>query len=396
MRVLELAVPFFVLALLFELWLDRRSGRGYIRATDAMASISTGALFTTLGLFTKIIELFIYGLVLSHLALWSIDPAVFDLSPQGILAWLLVLLAWDFCYYWHHRCGHELSLFWAAHSVHHQSEDYNLSTALRQTSSGFLFGWLFYLPLFLIGIPVEVVVTVGAIDLIYQFWVHTRYIGSLGWLDRVFVTPSNHRVHHAQNKIYLDRNYGGILILWDRLFGTFQAELAETPCIYGVRKPLHSFNPLTANLQIYKLLFDDARTTRRWQDKLRVFFSRTGWRPDDCGDVVDLSDAALEGFQRFDPRPSAAMSKYVFFQFLMALGLTAVMAALFRALGPNDTLVVCLYLWALLLSVGSLNEVKASALKWERRRIVFGAVLLVSYFWMVSPVFSSIGQVAIA
>jgi sterol desaturase/sphingolipid hydroxylase (fatty acid hydroxylase superfamily) len=117
------------------------------------------------------------------------------------------LLAFDFCYYWFHRCSHEISILWAAHAVHHQSEDYNLSTALRQTSTGFLFNWIFYLPLFILGMPLEVFVTANAIDLIYQFWVHTQHIHKLGWLDRIFVTPSNHRVHHAQNQIYIDRNY---------------------------------------------------------------------------------------------------------------------------------------------------------------------------------------------
>ena len=144
------------------------------------------------------------GYFLLSFAIFDIDLAWFDSSPTGLALWLSALLAWDFCYYWAHRFGHEMSVLWAAQAVHHQSADYNLSTALRQTSTGFLFTWIFYLPLFEIGLPLEVVATVNAVDLIYQFWVHTQHVGKLGRLDRILVTPSNHRVHHAQNEIYID------------------------------------------------------------------------------------------------------------------------------------------------------------------------------------------------
>ncbi|MGB5579873.1 MAG: sterol desaturase family protein, partial [Woeseia sp.] len=219
MDLIALAVPFFLLALLLELAIDRWRGTGYFRLNDSINSLSAGALSTTIGYFTRLLPIVIWGSVLQHLALFDIRLEWFDFSARGLLLWLLALLAFDFCYYWTHRFGHEMSIMWAAHAVHHQSEDYNLSTALRQTSSGFLLGWIFYLPLFVIGLPLEVVVAVNAVDLIYQFWVHTQHIGKLGWVDRVFVTPSNHRVHHAQNEIYIDKNYGGILIIWDRLFG---------------------------------------------------------------------------------------------------------------------------------------------------------------------------------
>ena len=141
---------------------------------------------------------------------------------------LLALMFYDLCYYWLHRAGHVVALFWAAHVVHHQSQHYNLSTALRQTSSGMLFGWIFYLPMAVAGVPPTVFGIVLLIDLLYQFWVHTEQVGKLGWFDRVFCSPSNHRVHHAVNDGYLDKNYGGILVLWDRLFGSFQEEKDET------------------------------------------------------------------------------------------------------------------------------------------------------------------------
>jgi sterol desaturase/sphingolipid hydroxylase (fatty acid hydroxylase superfamily) len=248
MDLIALAIPFFLTALVVELAVDRVRGTGHYRTNDAINSLSAGTLSTTLGYFTRLMPAAIWAFVLQNFALVEVDLAWFDLSPRGIALWIVAILAFDSCYYWSHRFGHEISILWAAHAVHHQSEDYNLSTALRQTSTGFLFTWIFYLPLFLLGMPFEVFLTANAIDLIYQF----------GWLDRVFVTPSNHRVHHAQNQVYIDRNYGGILILWDRLFGTFQEELDDEPVVFGVRKPLASWNPFWANIQVYDYLWFDA------------------------------------------------------------------------------------------------------------------------------------------
>ena len=214
--------------------------------------------------------------------------------------WLGALVAYDFLYYWHHRAGHRVAVFWAAHVVHHQSEDYNLSTALRQTSSGWLFGWIFYLPMALAGVPPLVFGVVALIDLLYQFWVHTEQVGRLGWFDRWFCAPSNHRVHHAVNDAYLDRNYGGILIVWDRLFGTYAAEDPATPCIYGTRGPLRSWNPIRANLQVYAGLARDAWRTRRLVDKAAVWLKPPGWRPPDLV-IADPKPAFdLASVERFD------------------------------------------------------------------------------------------------
>jgi alkylglycerol monooxygenase len=166
---------------------------------------------------TKLFGVGLYALAFEHLALWR-------LPADAWWVWLAALLGYDLLYYAYHRFGHRVALGWAAHAVHHQSEDYNLSTALRQTSSGFLTSWVFYLPLAVLGVPPLVFGTVALVDLLYQFWVHTQQVGRLGWFDRWFCSPSNHRVHHAVNDRYLDKNYGGILIVWDRLFGTFVEE----------------------------------------------------------------------------------------------------------------------------------------------------------------------------
>ncbi len=377
MDILALAVPFFLLALLIELAVDRVRGTGYYRINDAVNSLSVGMFMSTSGYFTKLIPAVILAYVLQDFAFFEVQLAWFDTSPRGLALWLLAALGFDFCYYWAHRCGHEISILWAQHAVHHQSEDYNLSTALRQTSSGFIFTWIFYVPLFLLGMPFEVFVTVNAISLIYQFWVHTQQIQRLGWFDRVFVSPSNHRVHHAQNEIYIDKNYGGTLILWDRLFGTFQEELDEEAVVFGVRKPLTSWNPFWANLQVYNYLWFDAVRAKRWRDKLGIWFRRTGWRPADVAAKYPKQPADLEHFHKFDPPVTTAIRRYVLAQFVLAVIGILWIGVLYATQGAQGVVVPCLLLWMTLYSMGTLSEARRYAWRVEQLRlfvVVPGAV----------------------
>jgi sterol desaturase/sphingolipid hydroxylase (fatty acid hydroxylase superfamily) len=190
MDLIALAIPFFLTALVVELAVDRVRGTGHYRTNDAINSLSAGTLSTTLGYFTRLMPAAIWAFVLQNFALVEVDLAWFDLSPRGIALWIVAILAFDSCYYWSHRFGHEISILWAAHAVHHQSEDYNLSTALRQTSTGFLFTWIFYLPLFLLGMPFEVFLTANAIDLIYQFSTRSTSANSAGSIGCL----SHHRI----------------------------------------------------------------------------------------------------------------------------------------------------------------------------------------------------------
>jgi len=370
MDLIALAIPFFLLALLVELGVDRYRGGRHYRANDAINSLSADTLSTTFGYFTRLLPAVIWGFVLQHLALFDIDPSLFDLSPRGLLLWALAMVAFDFCYYWSHRMGHEISILWAAHAVHHQSEDYNLSTALRQTSTGFLFSWIFYVPLFVLGLPFQIFVTVNALNLIYQFWVHTQLIDKLGWLDRVFVTPSNHRVHHAQNEIYIDRNYGGIFVLWDRMFGTFQEELDEEPVVFGVRKPLASWNPFWANLQVYNYLWFDAVRARRWRDKLGIWFRRTGWRPADVEEAYPRRHSAPAEFEKFDPELAPAARVYIVAQFVVsAVGILWI-GSVFAEQGAAAVLLPCLLLWVTLYSLGMISENRPRARGFEVLRLL--------------------------
>ena len=273
-RLVVLVVPVFALLMACEFawgWLKRRNT---YRFGDTLGSLSQGLLSQALAVCTQLFQIGLYAMVYPAVALWT-RPAFWD----GAAGWIVAVLLFDFCDYWLHRAGHESAVFWAAHSVHHQSRQFNFSTALRQESMVAFLGWPFYLPMAVIGVPPEQFGIAGLIVLVYQFWIHTEHIGKLGWFDRVFSSPSNHRVHHAVNDGYVDRNYGGMLVVWDRMFGTFVEESER--CVYGTREALASFDPLRAILGPYAPLLRDSRHTRHWRDKLAVWFKPPGWRPAD-------------------------------------------------------------------------------------------------------------------
>ena len=376
MDLIALAAPFFLLALVTELILDWRKRTGFYRSNDAINSLSAGILSVTVDYFTRFLPLLAWGFVLRNFSLIDMPLEWFDFSPSGLLLWITAALAWDFCYYWFHRFSHEISVLWAAHAVHHQSEDYNLSTALRQTSTGFLFGWIFYLPLFMIGFPLTVLITVNAINLIYQFWVHTQIVRRLGVLDRILVTPSNHRVHHAQNERYIDKNYGGMLILWDRFFGTFEDESEDEPVVFGVRKPLANLNPFWANLQVYDYLLFDARKAARWRDKVGIWFRRTGWRPADVEEQYPRQNTDLSRFRKFDPQTTPSQRHYVMTQFIIGIIGALLIAELYARRGTEAVLVPCVLLWIQLYTLGLLNEDRPSARRLEYLRLLVAVPIL--------------------
>jgi alkylglycerol monooxygenase len=312
-QIIVLATPVFLALIVLEYAWGRRRGRNTYRLNDAINSISLGMLSQISAVLTRLFRVGIYTAVFSWVSFWHNDA--FWTSPAG---WLLALVFYDFCYYWLHRAGHEVAVFWAAHVVHHQSQDYNLSTALRQTSSGALLGWVFYLPMAVAGVPPLVFGVVALIDLLYQYWVHTEHVGKLGWFDRWFCSPSNHRVHHAVNDGYLDRNYGGILVVWDRMFGSFQEEGEK--CVYGTRAPLESWDPLWSNFEVYWALAKDSWHARSWGDKLRVWFKPPGWRPADVAARFPKPAFSVEGMRRYHPPMSRGMAWFAGIQFVVILG----------------------------------------------------------------------------
>ncbi|RDI97165.1 sterol desaturase family protein [Dyella solisilvae] len=372
------ATPVFFALIAMELLVARLRRRNVYHSSDAINSLALGVISQIVGVFSKILTLGIYAWCVQHLA-------AFSLPANNLLVWVTALIAYDFCYYWLHRAGHEVNILWAAHVVHHQSEDYNLSTALRQTGSGVLLGWLFYLPMAVIGFPLEVFVVVALIDLLYQFWVHTELVGRLGWFDRVFCSPSNHRAHHAVNDKYLDHNYGGILIVWDRLFGTFVEEDDKDPPVYGTRAPLRSWNPLWANAEVYWATAKDAWRARRWRDKLLVWLKPPGWRPADVAARFPKADFDIQR-ARFQPALSRGLTVYSLVQFALLLG----MAVQFLDLAKHLSLVVlggyAVFLVLSLTALGALTEGRRVGVVLELvRLLVTAAIPLLTGGWFGLP-----------
>jgi alkylglycerol monooxygenase len=388
-KVITLATPVFFLLIFIELIVGLIRRKNNYRVNDAINSLSLGVLSQVVGVFLRVVRIGIYGWLVQHVAL-------FNLPADSLWVWVSGLLLYDLCYYWLHRMGHEMNILWAAHVVHHQSEEYNLTTALRQTSSGHLLGWIFYVPMAILGYPVEVFAVVALIDLLYQFWVHTEQVGKLGWFDRVFVSPSNHRVHHAVNDIYLDKNYGGILILWDRLFGTFIEELDKEPVVYGTRSPLRSWNPVWANLEVYKAIWLVVWRAERWQDKLWVWFAKPGWAPSDVAarwpsTPFDISHA------RYSPTLSRAEQIYCMVQFTMVLLVTThFLAAVLKMPFPQQ-IGYALWIASGLWIVGGLLERRPVYLALECIRLVAtAAAVILTGTWFGGAVLPWAAQVIIA
>ncbi len=310
-----LAIPMFFTLMAVELVFESVARRRTYRLNDAVTNISTGVLQQLTGTFFAIVNIGIYTIVWEKFRLFDFEATW--------LTFIAVFIGKDFFYYWYHRLSHEISLFWGGHSVHHQSEDYNLSVALRQSSTDFLWSFSFYLPLALAGFDPTQYVLVSGLNLLYQFWIHTEHIDKLPrWFEAVFNTPSHHRVHHARNPKYIDKNYAGVFIVWDKFFGTFVEE-KERPT-YGITKPLNSWNPVYANFAHYIDLYHCLKKTRSPGDALRVLFSPPGWLPDYLGGPVKPKEVE-PGYRKYDVHPNTLwMNLYILTQFLVALLLNAV------------------------------------------------------------------------
>jgi alkylglycerol monooxygenase len=347
MSYVVLAIPVFFLLIALELAITRVQERDYYSLSDSINDLSCGLIQQILEVFLKT------ALFAGYLVLYQ-RYHVFEIPSGAVWAWVACLLGVDFLYYWFHRKSHEVNAFWAAHVVHHQSEEYNLAVALRQGAFQGVFSWVFYLPLAVIGFPPLMFLTVSSIDTLYQFWIHTRAIGKLGPLEWILNTPSNHRVHHGRNPKYIDRNHAGIFIIWDRMFGTYALE--EDEPVYGITTPLRSWNPVWANFHYWGEILGKARRTSRLADKLRMFVKPPGWQPEELGGFQKAPEVDRAAVRRFDFPVSPRVRQFAFALFLMTL----LAGALFLFLQPEWTgaarLAAALAIVLSLLMVGALLE----------------------------------------
>ena len=308
-----LSIPIYFLLIGIEMLVQFVQKRKLYRLNDAVTNIGCGVTQQVTGLFFKVLVVAAYQFFYEYFAVLQI-PVNF-----WTIALLFVLV--DFCYYWAHRMSHEVNLFWGGHVVHHQSEDYNLSVALRQGSFQTLWTFIFYLPLAFFGFDTLTFVTVSAFVTLYQFWIHTETIGKLGWLEYIFNTPSHHRVHHGRDPKYIDKNHAGVFIIWDRMFGTFQKE-EERPT-YGVTQPVNTWNPVWANLKPYVDMARQIKDTPIWSDRLRVLYKKPGWRPDYLGGYQAPPEVNKLRYRKYDEKGELTLHYYILFQFIIALGGTA-------------------------------------------------------------------------
>lgn len=368
--VLNLVIPIFFLLYFIETIVAWRRGEQVIRGLDSISSFSSGitnVVKDVLGLSVGILS---YNWLVDRIALVQLEAS-----------WQLYLVAFlvvDFQGYWVHRWSHEINFLWNRHIIHHSSEEFNLSCALRQTISAFVNYFTFLLiPAALLGVPGEVIAIIGPLHLFLQYWYHTRLIGKMGWLEYFIVTPSHHRVHHAINPEYMDKNYGQVFIFWDRWFGTFQEERAEVPPVYGVKRPVHTWNPFKINFQHFWLLLTDAWHARNWWDKLRLWFMPTGWRPEDVKErypVQSISD--VYHFEKYDTKASTALITWSWIQMFFNYFLLIYFFAYIGVIGSPGIFLYGAFIFASIYAYTELMDRNRYAFVFEVLKSAFGLYLI--------------------
>lgn len=377
MDYIALAIPLFFVLMGMELAWSAWSGRKVYRFNDFVANMGCGIGSQIVGAFTKAGIFAVYLLVYDKWRFFTLE--------NSVLTWVATFLLIDMLYYWFHRLSHEVNFLWAAHIVHHQSEEYNLSVALRQSWWQGLFSFWFYVPVALLGVHPLTIVTVGAFVTLYQFWIHTKALGKLGPLEWLFNTPSHHRVHHGSDPKYIDRNHAGTLIIWDKLFGTYQEEEEEP--IYGITTPLGTWNPVKANFHYYQDLFALAKRSSRWSDKIRVFLKPPGWKPAELGGFEGPTEKDRATYRKFDTEATPAVTGYVVAQFALLLAVTTFFLFRQSDLGPVRMWATAGLIVVWVMDLGLLLE---GGRRWVMgmevlRAVVLGVLLLFSTDLLSAP-----------
>ncbi len=385
------AIPFFLILLLLEI------GYGYFvknqkhKVMDSVSSISSGLtniVKDSLGLGIIIVS---YPILEENLAIMEIEATW--------VTWVVAFVAMDFAGYWNHRLSHHINVFWNQHVIHHSSEEFNLACALRQPVSN-LIGYfpLMLIPAAILGVPHQVIAILAPIHLFAQFWYHTQHIGKMGWLEYIIVTPSQHRVHHAINPEYIDKNLGQILCIWDRWFGTFQEELDDVPPQYGVLKPAATWNPILINFQHLWRLIVDAWHTKSIRDKLRIWFMPTGWRPDDVKDRLPrpiIED--VYHFERYRTPASNSLKAYAIFQMTAILFLLIFMFYNYSEIGFDGLLLFGAFVFLGIYGYTTLMDRKPYAVWIELGRSIAALLLIaITGDWFGINSFATMGSILVA
>ena len=363
------AIPAFVVLVLIEIAYGQVVKNQKYRFFDTLSSLSSGVtnvLKDSLGLALVLVS---YPFLEERLSIMNVS--------SGWLTWTVAFIAIDFAGYWNHRLSHHINIFWNTHVIHHSSEEFNLACALRQSISNVVgYTAILLIPAAIVGVPYQVISVLAPLHLFGQFWYHTQHIGKLGWVEYILVTPSQHRVHHAINAQYIDKNLGQIFSIWDRIFGTFQEELDEVPPRYGVLKPSETYNPLWINFQHFYNLCFDAWHAKHWYDKLRIWFMPTGWRPADVAQRFErpiIED--VYAYQKYDPKSTPVRNAVVFAQFLLAISLLLYFFAHFSELNTSDRLFSGGLIFVMVMTYTSLMDASRFALAFAGLQIGYLIVL---------------------
>lgn len=374
-----LSIPIFFLLIGIELAVERFSHRKLYRLPDAISNLSCGITSQLSGLFLKILAIGVYEILFSNFAFFELQ--------KGWLYWVALFLLVDFAYYWAHRMSHEVNLFWGGHVVHHQSEDYNLSVALRQSSFQIVWTFAFNLPIALLGFETLDFALISALNTLYQFWIHTETIKKLGFLEYFLNTPSHHRVHHGRDPKYIDKNHAGSLIIWDKMFGTFQAE--EEKPTYGITKPINSWNAVWANVSHYAEMGKDLKRIENWSDKIKYLFKKPGWLPESLGGYRAAPEVDKATYKKYETPAPVALNYYVLFQYALCLVGTGLFLFKQNAFLLSEKIFFTIIISIVVVNSGVLFENKAWVRWAEWIRIVVYPTLLIAFTIIYSwpPVF---------
>ena len=365
-KILLIAMPFFLGLVLFEKWWGWRKGMDTVRHMDMIASLGSGVTNVTKDVLGLVVTILSYKWLVEHLAIVHIHSTFWT--------YLVAFIALDFAGYCVHRIQHVVNFFWNGHIVHHSSEEFNLACALRQSISSIAKIFIvFLLPAALLGVPEKVIAIVAPLHLFAQFWYHTQHINKMGWLEKIIVTPSHHRVHHAINKEYIDKNYGQIFIFWDKLFGTYQEELAGVKPVYGITRPVHTWNPIKINFVHAWQLIKDAWRTRSWKDKLLIWFMPTGWRPADvmtAYPIYKIED--VYHFDKYETNQSKLMVVWTWIQMILLLLFISWLFANIAKIGSPNMFIYGAFVFLFVYALTELMDGNAYALAWEILKSVSG------------------------
>jgi sterol desaturase/sphingolipid hydroxylase (fatty acid hydroxylase superfamily) len=369
-KILLIAMPAFLALVLLEKWYGWARGKDTVSNMDMISSLSSGVTNVTKDVLGLSIAIIGYGWLVQHLAIFHV--------ASGFWTYFIAFMALDFSGYWVHRIDHEYNIFWNSHIVHHSSEEYNLACALRQSISSFFRIFTFFLiPAALLGVPEQVIAVVAPLHLFAQFWYHTRHIGRMGFLEKIIVTPSHHRVHHAINPEYIDKNYSQIFIFWDKLFGTFQEEKPEIPPVYGITRPVQTWNPIKINFQHLWLLMTDAWRASDWKDKFRIWFMPTGWRPADVAaryPVQKIED--IHHFEKYNPPATRGLAIWAWVQLVALLLLISYLFGNIAAVGKPDMFIYGLFIFLMVYAYTDLMDRNPSALVAESLKFALGVYMI--------------------